>query len=232
MPEENQTPKTQPGTGEELKKELQTGEPGQGTEKGTETGGAPSKPEGEDWKQKFSDSFRETERYRKDVVPNLERQLETERTSRQKIEKEQNEFLKILEQDKPDMKKLLDLERKIAKIEQDNLSVKEATQISDFIRRHPEAEKFKTILKSLGRTNPNMGYDQIWTNILAPSLETSFEERSETAKGARKRQPETGKGSRTTTEKGEIDDEAFRKLPLEKREKILKKRLEKEGRGL
>ncbi len=177
------------------------------------------------WKEKFSNSFKEVERYRKEILPNLQYQIEEEKERRQKLEREQEDLLKSLEETNPDAKRLLDMEKSVKELRQETLLAKEMAELTNFIYQVPQAERFKEIIRNLGRTNPKKSYSEIWEGMVSPTLEGLKTDFFESEKIEKKTQIETGKGSRSKEDTGEIDLKEFNKLSLEKQKQLLKRAL-------
>ncbi len=210
---------------EETDEETQTSEI---NEEETEEGGNKvfqKEKEEVDWKRKFSDSFKEVERFRKDILPSLQYQLEEEKERRQNLEKEQEDLLKSLEETNPDAKRIIDMEKSVRELRQETLLAKEMAELTNFIHQVPQAERFKDIVRNLGRTNVKKSYSEIWDEMIKPSLDGLKADFAEEEKKEKKQQVETGKGSRSKEETNEIDLKEFSKLSLEKQKQLLKRAL-------
>jgi len=229
--EEIQTSNSEEAGGEETldKENLPTTEPKEEETEPKKDKEISEETAGEYWKKKFADSTREVQRIKNEIIPDLERKLEREREEREKIEREKEEFMKILDEEKPEVKRVFELEKKFRELERETLLSKEERELDRFIKENPEVEPFREELRDLGRVNPKISYWELWETRLAPKLEEIIIKMAE-KEGVEKisTTPETGKGIREG-EPAELDLKALRKLPLEKREKILK-RLQREGR--
>ena len=177
-----------------------------------------SKGEIKELKEKFANSFKEVERYRKEIIPSYESRLREEQEKREVIEKEYKDWVKNLEDDDPDKSRLWKMEKTVQELKQETLLNKEKTEIAAFLQLVPKAEPFKEALQGLGRAYPTKSYSELWTEMLESNL------------GKEITQLETGKGSRTKEPSGgtEIDLKEFGKLPLAKQKQVLKKTLREE----
>ena len=197
----------------ETDEETLTGEP---EEKGTE-GGEPASEE-EDYKKKFSESTREAQRL---LEENKVLKADTEKTKSRidELEKQEQERVKLLEEENPDAAKIYKLEKSIDDLKKSILLGKEERDVLDFIGSEPRADVAKEGLKRLMRVNPAKSPKELWEENFLPVIEAFGKSKA----GRKAGQPETGKGSMSGEPITELGEE-FNRLPLEKRRAYFKKR--------
>ena len=197
----------------ETDEETPTGEPeGEGTE------GKESTPEEEDYKKKFSESTRENQRI---LEENRVLKVESEKTKARldELEKQEQERVKLLEEENPDAAKIYKLEKSIDDLKKSILLDKEEKEVLIFIGSEPRAEAAKEGLKRLMRVNPTKSPKELWEENFLPAIDAFVKSKA----GKKAGQPETGKGSMSGEPIAELGEE-FNKLPLEKRRAYFKKR--------
>ena len=169
---------TNNGTAKIMVEEIQTSNPEGETDEGTPTGepegeeteGGEPAPEEEDYKKKFSESTRENQRL---LEENRFLKADTEKTKSRidELERQEQERVKLLEEENPDAAKIYKLEKSIDDLKKSVLLDKEEKEVLIFIGSEPRADAAKEGLKRLMRVNPTKSPKELWEENFLPAID-------------------------------------------------------------
>lgn len=177
-----------------------------------------------DYREKFANSAREAQRLLDENRTRLS-ELAQAKAQNAEMERKMRELEDLARGNNPEGYDSMQLRSHIERLGTDLAQMKERQELEEFVRQHPEADKYRDTLRDLGRAYTGKSYRDIWDTSLK-SVAEAERLAGEAKDDRRKSAPESGRGRTGEPSKGTIGGytlDKFNSLPVDKRREILKK---------